>query len=622
MKKYLFYVVSLASFSIFAQVGIGTITPNASLDIQSSNVSAPSNTDGLLIPKIDEFPASSPGAAQDGMMVYATGNGSVTKGFYYWDQIATAWTPAGGAKNINELADGRTDPDGGSLFLGVDSGSNDDQTFNSNIGIGINTLEANTSGEINIAIGRNTLWNNDGGSYNTAVGGYSMLLNTTGVYNVAFGNAALQNNVTGAGNVAIGGLSSYNSGTSIGNVSVGHRSLYHNSGSYNTGLGFSVGELGSGSQNVYIGGETAIRANGNNNVFLGFASGNYAAATTISNSVYIGSHSGRQESNSHRLYIENSNSLTPLIYGEFDNDVIGFNGNVAIGHQSPQAVLHVKEDGAVGSATIAAVIESDISDRPTLLFSENASINLNSGMSIEYDGTGTGGGNKLLINGVGGSPYFEFSNGGSLATNEGDLIIRNTGNDKNLRLADNTGNDDRVILRQNSTNDIYIGDIDDNNGALFFRAGGTSEMIIENGGQVGINTLTPGWDLEVNGTAAKPGGGSWINASDRRLKRNINSFEQGLETLLKIRPVSYQYNALSGFDSSKTHIGVVAQELQKIAPYMVEEYERENGTLLAVDSSAMTFLLINSVQSQQKQIKTLRQDIAELKELLKTISNE
>ena len=47
-----FFVVSYS----YGQVGIGTTNPSASLDIQSSSQTTPSNTDGLLIPKIDEFP--------------------------------------------------------------------------------------------------------------------------------------------------------------------------------------------------------------------------------------------------------------------------------------------------------------------------------------------------------------------------------------------------------------------------------------------------------------------------------------------------------------------------------------------------------------------------------------
>ena len=89
--KHLLFFALLTTYTTIAQVGIGTITPNALLDIQSSNASSPSNTDGLLIPKIDEFPSTDPTSLQDGMLVYATGNGSPTKGFYFWNHSSTSW---------------------------------------------------------------------------------------------------------------------------------------------------------------------------------------------------------------------------------------------------------------------------------------------------------------------------------------------------------------------------------------------------------------------------------------------------------------------------------------------------------------------------------------------------
>ena len=67
MKKLLYFIL-LFPLYFFGQVGIGTTSPNASLEIESSNQATPSNTDGLLIPKVDEFPATNPGGAQNGML--------------------------------------------------------------------------------------------------------------------------------------------------------------------------------------------------------------------------------------------------------------------------------------------------------------------------------------------------------------------------------------------------------------------------------------------------------------------------------------------------------------------------------------------------------------------------
>jgi hypothetical protein len=95
---YLLAALILCGTAAFSQVGINTSTPNAALDIRSANQAAPSNTDGLLIPKVDAFPAVNPTAAQQGMMVYlTTTSGANTPGFYYWDDASTAWITIGGS---------------------------------------------------------------------------------------------------------------------------------------------------------------------------------------------------------------------------------------------------------------------------------------------------------------------------------------------------------------------------------------------------------------------------------------------------------------------------------------------------------------------------------------------
>lgn len=79
-------------FQLSAQVGINTTAPNAQLEIKASNSATPSNSDGIIIPRVDAFPATNPTAAQQGMMVYLTTTvGTNAPGFYYWDNTTTSW---------------------------------------------------------------------------------------------------------------------------------------------------------------------------------------------------------------------------------------------------------------------------------------------------------------------------------------------------------------------------------------------------------------------------------------------------------------------------------------------------------------------------------------------------
>jgi hypothetical protein len=92
---------------------------------------------------------------------------------------------------------------------------------------------------------------------------------------------------------------------------------------------------------------------------------------------------------------------------------------------------------------------------------------------------------------------------------------------------------------------------------------------------VGINTSSPGsFDLAVNGTAAKTGGGSWSSFCDERLKHDIKPMNGTLDRLLQLRGYTYEYNddavtnrlALPG-----TQIGLLAQEVERVFPDWVEK---------------------------------------------------
>ncbi len=58
--------------------------------------------------------------------------------------------------------------------------------------------------------------------------------------------------------------------------------------------------------------------------------GHSAGYSGADNGVFIGFEAGYNETGSNKLYIENSNSTTPLIYGEFDNDLVKVNGQLEV----------------------------------------------------------------------------------------------------------------------------------------------------------------------------------------------------------------------------------------------------------------------------------------------------
>lgn len=91
LLSFLFILQVAFVFSGYAQVGIGTTTPAATLDVTSTN-------DGLLIPRvaltstISALPLTAP---NDSELVYNTatvgGGNGVSPGYYYWNTATTRW---------------------------------------------------------------------------------------------------------------------------------------------------------------------------------------------------------------------------------------------------------------------------------------------------------------------------------------------------------------------------------------------------------------------------------------------------------------------------------------------------------------------------------------------------
>ena len=141
---------------------------------------------------------------------------------------------------------------------------------------------------------------------------------------------------------------------------------------------------------------------------------------------------------------------------------------------------------------------------------------------------------------------------------------------------------------------------------------------IEQHGNVGIGTTSPDNLLTVNGSADKPGGGSWGTFSDRRLKTVNGGFTPGLRQVLKINPIHYRYkpdNAM-GIRDTDEHIGVVAQEVQKVIPEAVTENSK--GFLL-VNNDPIIWTMLNAIKEQQGEF---RQQQTELVKALRQIKQQ
>lgn len=132
------------------------------------------------------------------------------------------------------------------------------------------------------------------------------------------------------------------------------------------------------------------------------------------------------------------------------------------------------------------------------------------------------------------------------------------------------------------------------------------------GGNVGIGTSAPTELLSVNGTASKPGGGTWSVFSDERLKNIKGPFNSGLKAVMQLQPLRYEYkpqNAL-GIRMIGQQIGFSAQAVQQVIPEAVSQ--TENGYLM-VNNDPIIWTMLNAIKEQQQEIEKLKQEVRHLR---------
>jgi hypothetical protein len=138
----------------------------------------------------------------------------------------------------------------------------------------------------------------------------------------------------------------------------------------------------------------------------------------------------------------------------------------------------------------------------------------------------------------------------------------------------------------------------------------------------GTGATTPTQMLHVIGNAYKTVGTNvWLIPSDRRLKENIHPFNEGLSTILQINPVSFSFNGKAGTKKGTKEYGVIAQEIQKVAPYTVskgiktklEPSDTTETELLAYDSGPLLYVLINSIKELNHKVDSLNAELNKVK---------
>jgi hypothetical protein len=141
-------------------------------------------------------------------------------------------------------------------------------------------------------------------------------------------------------------------------------------------------------------------------------------------------------------------------------------------------------------------------------------------------------------------------------------------------------------------------------GALNFyttNAGTTRQirMRVAADGNVGINSTSPGYKLDVDGTIRATG--DVIAYSDARVKENVQTVENALSTITSLRGVTYTRN---DSEDKSEKVGVIAQEVLEILPQVVQQDAEGN---YSVAYGNIVGVLIEAIKELKAEIDILKQ---------------
>ena len=135
----------------------------------------------------------------------------------------------------------------------------------------------------------------------------------------------------------------------------------------------------------------------------------------------------------------------------------------------------------------------------------------------------------------------------------------------------------------------------DTNTLVHFTA--NDEISMKTNGSTRLKAHNSGVDV----TGALVASGDVTAFSDETLKTDINTINDALSTVGKLRGVSYKWK-----ENNKPSIGVIAQEVEQIIPELVHTSEHDGKEVKSVDYGKMVGVLIEAIKELKAEVEELK----------------